>query len=59
LYSYTILKQCTPTTGRRVLLSGGPNQYKLVVFFVFHVLVRNLRVLRLRFHPTKQLNYMD
>jgi hypothetical protein len=39
LYQYTILKQSTPTTGCRVLLSGGPNQYKLVVFSVFCVLV--------------------
>jgi hypothetical protein len=39
LYSYTILKQSTPTTRRRILLSGGPNQYKLAVFSVFCVLV--------------------
>jgi hypothetical protein len=50
LYNHAILKQSTPTTGRRVLLSGCPNQYKLVVFSVFYVLVRNLRVLSLRFH---------
>jgi hypothetical protein len=25
----------------------------------FHVLVRNLRVLSLRFHPTEQLNHRD
>jgi hypothetical protein len=31
LYSYAILKQSALTTGRRVLLSRGPNQYKLVV----------------------------
>jgi hypothetical protein len=59
LYSYAILKQSTPTTGRRVLLSGGPNQYKLAVFSVFRVLVRNLRVLSLRFHPIEQLNHWD
>jgi hypothetical protein len=35
LYSYAILKQSTPTIGRRVLLSGGLNQYKLIVFSVF------------------------
>jgi hypothetical protein len=44
-------------TGRRVLLSGGPNQYKFVVFSVFHVLVCDLRVLSLRFHLTEQLNH--
>jgi hypothetical protein len=46
-------------TGRRVLLSGRPDQYKLIVFSVFRVLVRNLRVFSLRFHLTKQLNHMD
>jgi hypothetical protein len=43
----SIPKQSTPTTGRRVLLSGGPNQYKLAVFSVFRVLVCDLRVLSL------------
>jgi hypothetical protein len=43
----------------RVLLSRGPNQYKLVVFSVFRVLMCDLRVLSLRFHPTKQLNHWD
>jgi hypothetical protein len=57
--TYPILKQSTPTTGRRVLLSGGPNQYKLAVFSVFHVLVCDLRVLRLRFLPAEQLNHRD
>jgi hypothetical protein len=38
-------------TGRRVLLSGGQNQYKLVVFSVFRALVCDLRVLSLRLHP--------
>jgi hypothetical protein len=51
-----MLKQSTPTTGRRVLLSGGPNQYKLAMFFVFCVLVHNPRVLSLRFHLAEQLN---
>jgi hypothetical protein len=37
-----IPKQTTLTTGRRVLLSRGPNQYKLVVFSVFRVLVCDL-----------------
>jgi hypothetical protein len=37
-----IPKQSTPTTGRRVLLSAGPNQNKLVVFSVFRVLVCSL-----------------
>jgi hypothetical protein len=59
LYSYVILKQSTPTTRRSVLLSGGPNQYKLVVFSMFRVLVRNLRVLSLRFHLAEQLNHKD
>jgi hypothetical protein len=59
LYNHTILKQSTPTTGRRVLLSGGPNQYKLVVFSVFRILVRNLRVLSLRLFPAEQLNHKD
>jgi hypothetical protein len=45
LVTYVILKQSTPTTRRRVLLSGGPNQYKLVVFSVFRVLGCDLRVL--------------
>jgi hypothetical protein len=53
-----MLKQSTPTTGRMVLLFGGPNQYKLVVFSMFRVLVRNLRVLSLRFHLTEQLNLL-
>jgi hypothetical protein len=52
-------KQSTLTTGRRVLLSGGLNQYKLAVFSVFCVLMRNLRVLSLRFPLTKQLNHRD
>jgi hypothetical protein len=59
LYSYAIPKQSTPITGCRVLLSGGPNQYKLVVLSVLRVLVRNLRVLSLRFHPAEQLNHGD
>jgi hypothetical protein len=42
LYQYAILKQSIPTTGRRVLLTGGPNQYKLAVFSMFRVLVRDL-----------------
>jgi hypothetical protein len=57
LYSYAILKQSTLTTECRVLLSGGPNQYKLVVFSVFRILVCDLRVLSLRFHPAEQLNH--
>jgi hypothetical protein len=56
---HAILKQSTPTTGRRVLLFGGPNQYKLVVFSVFRVLVCDLRVLSLRFHLVEQLNHRD
>jgi hypothetical protein len=59
LYQYAILKQSTPTTGRRVLLFRGPNQYKLAVLSVFCVLVRNLRVLSLRFHLAEQLNHKD
>jgi hypothetical protein len=59
LYEYAILKQSTPTTGCRVLLSGDPNQYKVIVFSVFRVLVRNLRVLSLRFHLAEQLNHRD
>jgi hypothetical protein len=59
LFSYAILKQSTPTTGRRILLSGDPNQYKLVVFSVSRVLVHDLRVLSLRFHPAEQLNHWD
>jgi hypothetical protein len=46
-----ILKQSTPTTGRRVLFSGGPNQYKLAVFSVFLVLVCDLRVPSLNSSP--------
>jgi hypothetical protein len=42
LYNHAILKQSTPTTRRRVLLSRCSNQYKLVVFSVFCVLVCNL-----------------
>jgi hypothetical protein len=41
------------------LLSGDPNQYKLAVFFVFRMLVRNPRVLSLRFHLVEQLNHRD
>jgi hypothetical protein len=59
LYIDIILKQSTPTTGRRVLLSKGPNQYKLVVFSVFRVLVCDLRVLSLRLLPAEQLNHRD
>jgi hypothetical protein len=59
LYEYAILKESTPITGRRVLLSRGPNQYKVVVFSVFRVLMRNLQVLSLRFHLAEQLNHMD
>jgi hypothetical protein len=59
LYQDAILEQSTPTTRHRVLLSRGPNQYKLVVFSVFRVLVRNLRVLSLRFHLAEQLNHRD
>jgi hypothetical protein len=54
-----IPKQTTPTTGRTVLLSGGPNQYKLAVFSMFRVLVCDLRVLSLRLLPTEQLNHRD
>jgi hypothetical protein len=54
-----ILKQSTPTTGRRVLLSGGTNKYKLAVFSVFRVLVCDLRVLNLRLLPIEQLNRRD
>jgi hypothetical protein len=46
-------------TGRRVLLSRGLNQYKLVVFSAFRVLVCDLQVLSLKFHPAKQLNHWD
>jgi hypothetical protein len=59
LVTCAILKQSTPTTGRRVLLSGGPNQYKLIVFSVFRVLVCDLRVLSLRLLPTEQINHRD
>jgi hypothetical protein len=59
LVPYAILKQSTPTTGRRVLLSGGPNHYKIVVVSVFRVLVFDLRVLSLRFCPAEQLNHWD
>jgi hypothetical protein len=59
LYQYAILKQSIPTTGRRVLLSGGSNQYKLVVFSMFCVLVRKPQVLSLRFHLAEQLNHKD
>jgi hypothetical protein len=59
LYNHAILKQSTPTTGRRVLHSGGPNQYKLAVFSVFRILVRDLRVLILRLLPAEQLNHRD
>jgi hypothetical protein len=59
LYLYIILKQSAPTTGRRVLLSRASNQYKLVVFSGFRVLLCNLRVLSLRFHPAEQLNQWD
>jgi hypothetical protein len=58
LVTYAILKQSTPTTRHRVLLYGGPNQYKLVVFFVFHVLMCHLRVLSLRL-LAEQLNHKD
>jgi hypothetical protein len=47
------------TTGHRVLLSGSPNQYKLVVFSVFRVHLYDLRVLILRLLPAEQLNRRD
>jgi hypothetical protein len=47
-----ILSNTNWRTRRSVLLSGAPNQYKLVVFSVFRVLMCDLRVLSLRFHPT-------
>jgi hypothetical protein len=59
MYSYAILEQSTPTTRRMVLLSGGPNQYKLAVFSMFLVFVRDLRVLSLRFYIAEQLNHRD
>jgi hypothetical protein len=59
LVKYAILKQSTPTTRRRVLFSGGPNQYKLAVFSVFCVLVCDLRVLSLRRLLAEQLNHRD
>jgi hypothetical protein len=59
LYNHAIPKQSTPTTGRRVLLSRGPNQYKLALFSVFRVLVCSLRVLSLRFPLAEQLNHRD
>jgi hypothetical protein len=54
-----ILKQSTSTTGCRVLLSGGPNQYKLAVFSVFRVLVCDLRVLSLTLLSAEQINHRD
>jgi hypothetical protein len=54
-----ILKQSTPTTRRRVLLFGGPNQYKLAVLSVFRVLMCDLRVLSLRLLTTEQLHHWD
>jgi hypothetical protein len=45
-----ILNNTNRRTGCRVLL---------VVFSVFRVLVCDLQVLSLRFHPTEQLNHMD
>jgi hypothetical protein len=59
MYNQAILKQSTQTTGHKLLLSGCPNQYKLTVSSVFRVLVRNLRVLSLRFHLAEQLNHRD
>jgi hypothetical protein len=59
LVPYAILKQSTLTTGRRVLFSGGLNQYKLAVFSVFRILVCDLRVLSLRFRLAEQLNHWD
>jgi hypothetical protein len=59
LVQQSIIKQSTPTTGHRVLLSGGPNQYKPAVFSVFYVLMCDLRVLSLRLLPAKQLNHRD
>jgi hypothetical protein len=48
-----IPKQYKQGTGPRVLLSRGSNQYKLAVFSVYRVLVCDLRVLSLRFHPAE------
>jgi hypothetical protein len=59
VYINPILKQSTPPTGRRVLLFGGLNQYKLVVFSVFCVLVCDLLVLSLRLLPAEQINHRD
>jgi hypothetical protein len=57
--TYAIPNNTNRRTGRRVLLSGGPNHYKLAVFSVFRVLVCDLRVLSLIFHPAEQLNHRD
>jgi hypothetical protein len=54
-----ILSNTNRRTGRRVLLSRGPNQYKLAMFSVFRVLVCDLPVLSLTLHPTEQLNHRD
>jgi uncharacterized DUF497 family protein len=62
VYTQSILQSPSNTnrrTERRVLLSGGTNQYKLVMFSVFCVLVCDLRILSLRLHPTEQLNHKD
>jgi hypothetical protein len=55
----TTLSNTNRQTGCRVLLSRGPNQYKLAVFSMLCVLVYDLRVLSLRLHPTEQLNHTD
>jgi hypothetical protein len=41
----------TTINRQQVLLFEGPNQYKLAMFSMFRVLVCDLRVLSLRFHP--------
>jgi hypothetical protein len=51
MYMNPILKQSTLITGRRVLLSRGPNQYKLAMFSVFRVLVCDFEFLDLDSSP--------
>jgi hypothetical protein len=63
VYLNPILKQSTLTIGRRVLHSGGPNQYKLVLSLCLVVISVCYTSITITFLapdlPTEQLNHRD
>jgi hypothetical protein len=63
LVTYAIPKQSTPTTGRRVLLSGGPNQHKIALSLCLVAISVCYTSITIAFLapdlPAEQLNHMD